>query len=90
MDEQKDNGLNNLADEEVEDVAGGWIVDMGPQEDESYSRYAYVDYWGNVQTYTSTLEDAQDIADKNRLTGGFYNSALMTIEQYEERFGHSL
>lgn len=88
--EDQNKNLNDLSDDELEAVAGGWIVDMGPQEDESYNRYAYVDYFGEVKTYTSTLEDAQDIANRNKATGGFYNSALMTIEQYEERFGHSL
>lgn len=90
MDEQNVHDLDNLSDEELEDVAGGWIVDMGPQPDESYNRYVYIDYFGNVQTYTSTLEDAQYIANNNKATGGFYNSAIMTLEQYEERFGHSL
>lgn len=90
MEEKHANGLDNLSDDELEAVSGGWIVDMGPQEDESYNRYVYVDYFGEIKTYTSTLEDAQDIANRNKNTGGFYNSAVMTLEQYEERFGHSL
>lgn len=88
MDEKNAKGLENLTDEQVEAIAGGWIVDMGETDG---SRYVIVeDISGEVLGQASDFNDARNIAKSLTSQGERAGKAMITPEEYEKFFGKQL
>lgn len=97
MEEPQAKGLEELTDEEIEALAGGYIVDMGVQPDDTYDRYAVVDYkTGNIIAKTTTLADAKAYVNGSKAPGEGVNprwkglDAVISPFGYEELFGKPL
>ena len=84
----KENNELNLKD--LENVSGGYILDLGDEAGCSL-RYAIIDdTTGKVVTRTNTLRGAQ-IEAHGCITGlgEIYNDEIITLDQYEKIFNKS-
>lgn len=96
MAESKNGGLTDLSDEQIDAIAGGYIVDMGPQPDDSYNRYVLVkDKTGEIITMTSDIESAEWMA--RPIMSGYEaveqkgaSTKVISVGEYESIFGRPL
>ena len=80
MEETKTNGMNNLSDENLDAITGGYIVRL---DDGTSTPWAVVDdKTGNLVYYCTDLVAAKNTAD-------WYGcwQELLTKEQYKKKFG---
>ena len=92
MDTSKNNGLDNLSDDQVERISGGYIVDQGPDYNGSFPYVVVDDKDGHAITHCNNLDAAYETC-----AGGFDNAVwkmvpsqstrIITPAEYKEIFG---
>lgn len=91
MEVQKTTGLENLSDEQVEAIAGGWIVDRGEQSDAGGDRFVIVeDITGEVMGQAADFNGARNYARSLAAQGERTGKAVITPAEYEQMFGKPL
>ena len=83
MTDQNLDNLKELADERLEDIAGGYILDRGERWYGLNSRYIIIDdQTGDILTGSDHPNYAATIAD-----GKNVGQTFITVEEYEQIFG---
>lgn len=91
MGDMKAKGLNDLSDEQVDTIAGGFIVDRGEEACDSGARYAIVDdISGEMVGQAASFGDARAFALDSMSRGARTGKAVITLEEYEKIFGRPL
>lgn len=88
------DSLDNLTDEQLDAIAGGYIVDVGVNNPKFDRRYAVVnDKTGGTILFTNDLGYAEGQADtlteKVSYLDWLYSKRIITPDDYESIFGRS-
>lgn len=92
MDQPQIKSMDNLSDEELEAIAGGYILDMG--EGEGDSRYYLIqDSTGRALAKSGNIEEIQRQIDKSNACApeGYVLATkdVLTFDQYKQKYGRT-
>lgn len=91
MGDTKAKGLHSLSDEQIDGIAGGFIVDRGEQASDPSARFVVVeDITGDVVGHAASYGDARAFALECSSQGARTGKAVLTLEEYEKIFGKTL